>query len=187
MKKVVGTFAALAGCLTINAQAQGLFIGGEAGVTTYPGFASFAVVAHSTAAGIYGGQWLNENWGWEAALTNLGSVETTGAGTADHKHAASALSTAALGGFKLGRGSVYGKIGLYRASVKYDSPALSVTTTTTNFVIGGGYTMSFAERLVGKVELEIYDNVKFQTPNAPAGATDSGTINKLSVGMAYAF
>ena len=187
MKKTFGMFAALIGGLTFNAQAEGFFIGGEAGVTTYPGFESFVGVAHSTAVGIYGGQWLNENWGWEAALTDLGSVESTGTGATRHKHAASALSAAALGGFKLGKGSVYGKVGLYRASVKYDSPALSATTSSTNFVIGGGYSMSFAEHLVGKAELAIYDNVKFQTVNAPAGTTNSSTINKLSVGIAYAF
>jgi hypothetical protein len=80
MKKVFGLFAALFGGCAFNAQAQGFFIAGEAGVTTYPGFASFVGVAHSTAVGIYGGQWLNENWGWEAALTSLGSIESTGAG-----------------------------------------------------------------------------------------------------------
>ncbi len=183
MTKIIGLFAALFGGLTFNAQAEGFFIGGEAGVTTYPGFSSFVGVARSTAAGIYGGQWLNENWGWEAALTDLGSVESTGG----HTHAASTLSAAALGGFKLGKGTVYGKAGLYRASVKYDSPTLSVTNSTTNLVIGGGYSMSFAEHLVGKAELDIYDNVKFQRENAAAGTTNSGTINKLTVGMAYMF
>jgi opacity protein-like surface antigen len=62
-----------------------------------------------------------------------------------------------------------------------------VTTSTTDFVIGGGYSMWFTEHLVGKAELDIYDNVKFQTVNAPAGTTNSSTINKLSVGIAYAF
>lgn len=186
MKKVFGMFAALIGCLTFNAQAEGFFIGGEAGVTTYPGFESFVGVASSTAAGIYGGQWLNENLGWEAALTDLGSVESTGAGATRNKHAASALSAAALGGFKLGKGSVFGKVGLYRASVKNEATSFSVTTSSTNFVIGGGYSMSFAEHLVGKAELDIYDSVKFQKVNTPAGTTNS-TINKLSVGIAYAF
>ncbi len=187
MKKALGV-AALIVSLSSDAQAQGFFVGGEAGLTTYPGFEHFAVVAHSTAAGVYGGQWVNENWGWEAALTDLGSIESAGAGTvAGHKHATTALSAAGLGRFKWGKGSVFGKAGLYRASVKYTSPALSVTTSTSGFVIGGGYSMSFTERLVGKAELAIYDNVKFQTANAPAGITSSSTINRLSVGLAYVF
>lgn len=186
MKKVIWLFAALFGGLAFNAQAGDFFIGGEAGLTTYPGFTGY-VVEHSTAFGIYGGQWLTENWGWEAAYTDLGSIHATGPGAAGHTHAAAALSAVALGGFELGKGTVYGKAGLYSASVKSDGPTLSVTTSTTGLVIGGGYSMSFAEHLIGKAELEIYDNVKFQTANAPAGTTNSSTINKLSVGMAYAF
>lgn len=187
MKKAFGMLAALIGGLTFNAQAQGFFVGEEVGITTYPGFASFVGVASSHAVGIFGGQWLSENWGWEAALTDLGSIESSGTGVTRHKHAVTALSAAGLGGFKLGKGTVFGKVGLYRASVKYAGPTFSATDSTTDFVIGGGYSMSFTEHLVGKAELDYYNNVRFQTVNAPAGTTNSNAINKLSVGLAYTF
>ena len=186
MKTVFGLVAALICGSASNAQAQASFVGGEAGVATYPGYTGI-VMQYSTMFGIYGGQWLSKNWGWEAAIADLGSIHATGTGAAGHKHAAAALSAAALGGFDLGKGTVFGKLGLYRASVKSDGPTLSVTTSTTDFVIGGGYSMSLAEHLVGKIELNIYNNVRFQRASAPAGTTDSSTINKLSVGMAYTF
>lgn len=181
MKTVFGLVAALLCGSVFNAQARVSFVGGEAGIATYPGYTGY-VVQHSTVFGIYGGQWLHKNWGWEAAITDLGSIHAAG-----HRHAVTALNAAALGGFGLGKGTVFGKLGLYRTSVKSDGPTLSVTTSTTDFVFGGGYSMSLAEHLVGKIELDIYNNVRFQRASAPAGTTDSSTINKLSVGMAYTF
>ncbi|HLP98010.1 MAG TPA: hypothetical protein VK149_06165 [Sideroxyarcus sp.] len=212
MKQVSTLFAALLGCCALSAQAEGFFAGGEFGTTAYPdfagpaaqsaintGFASASATQDkaSTAFGVYGGQWLTGNLGWEAGYTDLGSiagtVTTTGpAATATYKYSATALYAAALGGMKLGKGTLYGKAGLYSASVKYDEtipPGVGVATPSTDssigLVIGGGYSVPFMEHLVGKAELAIYNGVKFH--EVMATGTKSDTITKVSIGVAYAF
>lgn len=207
MKKVSVLLVALLGSVALNSHAAGFFVGGEAGVAVYPdftssvaqsmvkaGFASASVKQDrgSTAFGIYGGQWVTDNFGWEAAYTDLGSIDgkvtTVPASNTTYRYAAGALSATALGGIKLhARGTLYGKAGLYRASVKFDSVTRSVTTSSTGLVLGGGYSMSFTNHLIGKAELAIYNGVKFQTFNASNGTNTSDNITKVSVGVAYAF
>jgi len=207
MKKASVLLVGLLGSVALNSHAAGFFVGGEAGLATYPdftgsvaqsainaGFSSVSVKqdASSIAVGIYGGQWVTDNFGWEAAFTDLGSIEgkvtTVPASSSNYKYAASALSVTALGGIKLGRrGTLYGKAGLYSASVKFDSATRSVTTDSTGLVLGGGYSLRFTDHLVGKAELAIYNGVKFQTFGASEGTNTSDNITKVSVGVAYAF
>src|SRR6266849_2320645 len=111
MKRISVLLVALLGSVALNSHAAGFFVGGEAGIATYPDFTSsvaqaeinagfsFASVTQdkgSTAFGIYGGQWVTDNFGWEAAFTDLGSIEgkvtTVPASNSNYKYAASALS-----------------------------------------------------------------------------------------------
>jgi len=219
MKNVSVFAGVLLSGMALNSHAADFFVGVEAGVAMYPdikdralqtsppGAASSTARQDSSSAayGIYGGAWLTENFGIELAYTDLGSVEGAVTGTftfgpvgttvsSTYKYASTALSAAALGGVKLGAGTLYGKAGVYSASVKNDtatgpggSVTHSTTTSSTGLVYGGGYSYPFTKHVAGRVEVSIYDSVKFQTLFAQDGTTTSENITKVSVGVAYTF
>src|SRR5436190_4028918 len=141
MKKTSVVAAALLGTVSLNSLAADFFIGVEAGMALYPDFSDRATQTApvpssatqdktSTAYGIYGGAWFTENFGVEAAYTDLGRVEGAASGTvtsgpgagtvinSTYKYSATALSITGLGGIKVGAGTLYGKAGLYSATVK---------------------------------------------------------------------
>jgi len=82
---------------------------------------------------------------------------------------------------------LYGKVGMYNASVEFKSATRSIGTDSSGLVFGGGYSLPFTKHVVGKAELSVYNDVKFQTFNAPAGTATSDNIYKLAVGVAYTF
>ena len=207
MKKMLLVLALLFGSSAFDSHAQTFFIGGEVGAALYPDFSSD--VARSTvnagassatvkqdccgaAVGVFGGVWINNNFGVEAAYTDLGNVEgkvtTVPASNTFYEYSASAASLAGLGGITLGsRGTLYGKLGAYKASVEFRSATRSITTDSSGLLIGGGYSHRFGKHLLGKAEIAVYNDVKFQTFNAPQGTTTSDAIVKIAVGAAYAF
>ena len=206
MKKILVVLAALFGALPLNSYAQTFFVGGELGAAVWPdftdavaqsvisaGFSSVDVKQDRSSAvlGIYGGAWITENFGVEAAYTDLGEVKATittvPASNQSLKYSANAWSVAGLGGVVLGKGTLYGKLGAYGADVKFDSAVRSVSTTSTGLLYGGGYSLPFGKHVIGKAELAVYNGVKFQTYNAPQGTNTTDNIVKVSVGVAYAF
>jgi hypothetical protein len=218
MKKVSVLSALVLSSVALHSHAADFFVGAEAGVALFPDFTDRAVqtspVQGSTATqdktsaafGIYGGAWLTENFGVEAAYTDLGKVEGSVSGTitsgpaagttvrSTYKYSANALSVTALGGIKLGAGTLYGKAGIYSATVKNETatgPGGSVTdsasTSSTGLVYGAGYAFPFTKHLVGKAEVAIYDGVQFQKLFAQKGTNVSENITKASLGLAYAF
>src|SRR5262249_25726647 len=131
MKKVLLLVLALLGGVSSNVHAQNerFFIGGEIGTAIYPDFAQTVAQSlfssgpftsvrveqerSSLAIGIYGGAWITDNIGVEAAWTDLGSINgdvtTTPASSANYKYGASAVSLSALLGGKVGNGKLYAK------------------------------------------------------------------------------
>lgn len=211
MKRTTMVLAALLGSAAMNSHAEGFFIGAEAGASLFPDFTDEALKkspttsatakqdATSVAYGIYGGYWITPNFAVEAAYTDLGSVDGTvegatffGSFKASYKYSAQAYTLAALGGFKAGKGTLYGKLGAYSAEVKSEfvpgigQPKNSATTSSTGLVYGVGYSLPFTQNIVGKVELSVYDGVKFREVFAQ-DKTTSESIARLTVGVAYAF
>lgn len=207
MKKISVLLAALLGGVALNSHAQELFVGVEAGVAVYPdftsdvaratvnaGFSSASVKQDggSTAFGIFAGAWVTDNFGLQADYIDLGSIEgkvtTVPASNTFYKYSASAFSVAALGGIKLGaKGRLYGKAGVYRASVEFKSATRSITTDSTGLMLGGGYSFRITQHLLARAELTVYNDVKFQTFNAPQGSSTSDYITKVALGAAYVF
>lgn len=207
------------GAMASPANAIQSFIGGEAGWASYPrytsqadqaaingGFTSSATSQDKmgTALGIYGGQWLTENLGWETGYTDLGYVNGATIATAppassariNYKFSTTALYASLLGGTQLGKGTLYGKLGIYQASVKYEESVtnifaatftpISATDSGTGLLVGAGYSRPLQEHLTAKIDLSFYNKVKFHQVYQVTG-TNSGNIYKLSVGMAYVF
>ena len=90
MNKSSLIFAMLLASFTFNTRAEGTYIGVDASYTRYPEWgdrissnayasgASYAITnEHSMGIGlgIRGGQWKNDNFGWEAGYDNLRSNE----------------------------------------------------------------------------------------------------------------
>lgn len=215
MKRNAIVLAALLGSAAMNCHAEGFFVGVEAGLALYPDFTDDALRssptsnatvkqdATSPAYGVYAGYWFTPNFGVEAAYTNLGSVDGTVDGTiffglgtapfqASYTYSAQAYSLAALGGIKLGKGTLYGKLGVYEASVDAEftpgigQPKTSSTVSSNGLLYGGGYSFPFTKNVVGKVEFVVYDGVEFQKVFNHDKTTNEN-IARLSVGVAYAF
>lgn len=211
MKRTSLWLAGLLASAALNCRAEGFFIGAEAGLSLYPDFTDQALRASpvisgtakqdasSVAYGVYGGYWFTPNLGVEAAYTDLGSVDGTVEGStflssfkASYKYSAQAYTIAALAGVKVGRGTLYGKAGWYSASVKSEftpgigQPKNSATTSSDGLVYGFGYAFPFTPNVVGKVELAVYDSVKFREVFAQTRTT-SENIGRVTVGVSYAF
>lgn len=217
MKRKTIVLAALLSSAAVNCHAEGFFVGAEAGLSLYPDFTDDAKRSSPTtnvtvtqdvasvAYGIYAGYWFTPNFGVEAAYTDLGSVEgslegaTGGFGPvpltpfkATYSYSAQAFSVAALGGVKLGTGTLYGKLGLYSAEVTAEftpgvgQPKTSSTNSSTGLLYGAGYALPFTKHLVGRVEFLVYDGVEFQKVFSQDRTTNEN-IAKFSVGVAYAF
>lgn len=218
MKKLI--LAALLGCSAASAQADN-FVGATLGSASYPDFtateaayligpttiwtsASVSQNKSGSDYGIYGGQWLNDTWGWEAGYKNFGSVSGSANGSAgataytgigSYDYSTTALYGAGLGRMKLGSGNLYGKAGLYNASVSFSGRTYLTTTTlrTTSasssnmgLLIGGGYSMPFLEKYNGRVEYVIYNGVaSYQIGTTSSTQTDN--ISEISVGVDYTF
>lgn len=205
----------LAGSLiSLPAAATGFYAGVEIGASTVPnlkdsatqttlnygGFTSAAPDQNSSdgQAGIYGGQWLTNNFGWEANLSSLGSVQgriTTATATNNfytwyYQYNTAALSLAALAGINVGSsGKIFIKAGAYDADVTFDGPTSTDSKNSAGPVIGAGFTMSVMKRFIARAELANYIGVKFPAYEffGQRGQIKKTNITTLSVGIAYGF
>ncbi len=193
-----------------SAMAEGFFIGADVGQMRYPdytnevvnglmasgaGFASATQDAASFSFGIHGGQWVNQNFGWEAGYADFGSVSGTfnsnlinGSGT--YKYSASALYASALGGIPLGHGKLYGKAGLFSATTKLSGTVgafllAAQDQSSTGLLLGGGYELAFNNHISGRAGLDLYNGVKFS--NVWSGVVESKTLVQVGVGVNFTF
>lgn len=205
--------AALLGSVSFGAQAEGFFIGGDIGtVSGYPDRTGATVSAlmgagatsasatqktGSAAFNLHGGQWLNAHFGWEVGYDVLGSVDgswtSVGATTGSYKYSASAFHVAALGGIPMGgRGKLYGKVGLFSASTKEEARNTvgffsSKTQSSTGLLVGGGYELSFTEKIAGHAGISLFNGVKFDDFTTNNTTTDKKTLVQIAVGVDYKF
>lgn len=192
--------------------AEGFFIGADIGTATgYPDrtaeianglvtagatFASATEKKTSFAFDLHGGQWVTERFGWEVGYDSLGSVDgswTSIGGTAttgSFKYSVSALHVAALGGIPMGHGKLYGKAGLFSASTKEDASntvgySQSKTQSSTGLLVGGGYELSFNDKLAGHVGFNLFNGVKFNDFTNTPNTTDKNNIFQVVVGVDF--
>jgi OmpA-like transmembrane domain len=204
--------AFLSGLIAAPASASGFYAGAEIGASTVPnlkdsvaqtminsGYTAATASQNSSdgQAGIFGGQWLTDNFGWEANLSSLGSIRGkvafangTTLYTRHYRYSTAALSLAALGGIDVGAtGKIFIKAGVYDAGVTFDGPTSTVSRNSAGPVIGGGFTMSVYKRFIARVELDNYVGVKFPAYEffAQSGQIRKTNITTLSLGIAYGF
>jgi hypothetical protein len=206
--------AALLSNLAISsALAGGFYAGGEVGVATVPNFTDAATqtvvnsgifttvsVSQNKASGqggIYGGQWVTENVGWEVSLVSLGTIRgriaAANASTVtfmSYQYSTGAMSVAALGGVDISSaGKLFIKAGVYDAGVTFDGPTNTVSRNSAGPVLGGGYSHQFMTHLSGKVEVADYFGVRFPDFEffSSTNNTTKHNIVTLSVGAAYVF
>lgn len=201
--------ALVSAAVSSSAMAEGFFIGADVGTVKYPDytndivsglmsrgafFASASQNAGSLTLGIRGGQWVSQNFGWEAGYTDLGSVDGTFnssiiSGT--YKYSASALHAAVLGGIPLGRGKLFGKAGLFSATTKLSGNIFGAgilapaDQSSTGLLLGGGYELAFNNHISGRAGLDLYNGVKFS--NVWSGVVESKTMVKVGVGVNFTF
>jgi hypothetical protein len=153
----------------------------------------------SASLNLRGGYWLNSNFGAEGGFISVGEAKgtatTTGglAGATTYAYTTGALYATALGGLKLGKGTLYGKAGLFNASteLKITSTIPGSTNTTTKasstgLIFGAGYSIRVMNHLSVRPELTILSGVKFNNLD-DTKPNDKKTLTQFSVGADYVF
>lgn len=209
MKKIAAAVL-LTASLATPAFAEGYFIGADIGTAAgYPDrtgetingligagatYASATQKTSSVAFDLHGGQWITERFGWEVGYDAFGSVDgswtSIGSTTGSYKYSASAVHVAALGGIPLGRGKLYGKAGLFSASTKEDASntvgfSSSKTQSSTGLLIGGGYELSFSDKIAGHAGMNLFNGMKFN--DFTNNTTSNKTLVQVLVGVDYKF
>lgn len=209
MKRITAAVL-LSAAFATPAFAEGFFIGADIGTAAgYPDrtgetvngliaagatYASATQKTSSIAFGLHGGQWITEHFGWEVGYDALGSVDgswvSIGATTGSYKYSASAFHVAALGGIPLGRGKLYGKAGLFSASTKEDASntvgfSASKTQSSTGLILGGGYELSFSDKIAGHAGINLFNGMKFN--DFTNNTTSNKTLAQVVVGVDYTF
>lgn len=208
-------FAALLGSISLGAQAGSIFAGGSLGVLKNPNWADAAnqyMVSGGAASSkteqnaaslgltLRGGYWLNDNFGVEGGLISLseakGTITTTGtgyAGTSTYSYTTGGLYASALGGFKIGKGTLYGKAGLFNASTELKTtttiPGATASTTkasSNGLIFGAGYSIRVINHLSIRPELTIMSGVKFKNID-DAKPDEKKTLTQFSIGADYVF
>lgn len=205
--------AALLGSISLGAQAEG-FAGGSLGLVSNPNWVDDAnkyMVDHgattskteqnkvSASLNLRGGYWLNSNFGAEGGFISIGEAKgtttTTGgvAGTTTYTFTTGALYATALGGLKLGKGTLYGKAGLFNASTeqKITSTVPGATNNTskassTGLIFGAGYSIRVMNHLSIRPELTILSGVKFKAID-DTKPDEKKTLTQFSIGADYVF
>lgn len=202
----------LSNLIVLPATAGGFYAGGEVGVSTVPdlsgqaaqtmvnsGYPTVTVSQNkgSGVAGIFGGQWVTDNFGWEAGISGLGSIRgrvaaTNGTSTifTSYRYSTGALRVAAMGGIDIRpAGKLFFKAGLFGAGVTYNGPTSIVSASSAGPFLGGGFSYRIMQHLSARIEMANYVGVRF--PNfeffTPANNTTKSNITTLAVGAAYEF
>jgi OmpA-OmpF porin, OOP family len=210
VKKIAAAMA-LSTVFATPAFAGGFFIGGDLGIAAgYPDrkeevgngligagatYVSVTQKMASIALDLHGGQWVTEQFGWEIGYDALGSADgdwtSSGASTGSYKYTASAYHFALLGGIPVGgRGKLFGKAGLFSASTKEEVSNTggyhsSITQSSSGLLLGGGYELSFNERVAGRAGITLFNGVKFN--DFTNNQTDKKTLVQVAVGVNYKF
>jgi hypothetical protein len=206
--------AALASNLLVSvAAASGFYAGGEVGGSSVPDFKDSAyrtmvnygypttTVSQNNGSGqaaIFAGQWLTDNFGWEANLVGLGSSSgriaatnaTTGPIFTSYQYSAGVVSLSLMGGINVtSAGKIFLKAGAYDAGVTYDGPTSTITKNTAGPVLGGGFSWLVLKHMSVRIEAARYFRMRFPDFEffTPANSYTRSNINTLAIGAAYVF
>lgn len=221
MKKSLLIFALLLISYPFNAQAEGTFIGVDLSNTKYPewggkikskAYADGALYAYAddgwiasetilTGMGIHGGQWLNSNFGWEIGYDNLGRDRgdinvlqgfSSQSLFGNFRYSATASHAAAMGGLKVGKSTLFGKLGMHSHSTRLvgvaplSGASYSESASGTGLLFGIGLVSPYTEKLSGRFTLDVFKDVVF-TDIIDFSKTTQEDLIKFSYGLDYAF
>jgi hypothetical protein len=206
--------AVLASNLVVSvAAASGFYAGGEIGGSNFPDFKDSAyrtmvnygytttTVSQNSGGGqaaIFAGQWLTDNFGWEANLVGLGSNKGKIAATSatmspiftSYQYSAGLASLSLMGGINVtAAGKIFLKAGAYDAGVTYDGPTSTITKNTAGPVLGGGFSYLVLKHMRVRIEAARYFRMRFPDFEffIPANSYTRSNINTLAIGAAYVF
>jgi hypothetical protein len=210
MKRLALLIAAFMGSFALHARADGFFVGARASASEYPNWVT-TIDSHYYAAGadysassqkdtslgygIRAGLWVSDHFGFEAGYQDLGSTKGTTtvvfgpiAGTGDWEFSATARYAAVLGGIRIGRGTLFGKVGIQHSATTLKGTYVSGprAASSSGALFGAGYSFPFTKHLAARAELEDFRNVRFvdYTDNY---RTTSANLRTVSVGVDYSF
>jgi OOP family OmpA-OmpF porin len=134
---------------------------------------------------VFGGYQINRNFAVELGYANLGELTISGGGarvTAE----STAWDLVGVGIFPINNQfSVYGKLGLYMATVDVSSNVGGSGDDTTNGVtFGAGVRYNFTRNLGVQAEWQRYGKVEAPSDSALTGDSD---LDVMSVGLIYRF
>lgn len=214
-KRLVVISALLLAFMGAEANAES-FVGGAVGVASYPDFVASdtTAVANLVAAAnpgtpivatgvqdktgtglkLFGGTWINNNFGAEVGYVDFGkpseTIATTGVATTwTAKVTASAFYGAILGGVKVNdKTRIFGKLGVYSSSATTTysvigpggTAGLSQSASNTGAMFGIGSSYQFSQTIGMRLEFEHYGQIKINDYS-------KADINLLSLGLAYTF
>jgi hypothetical protein len=193
-----------------------MYIGGTLTIASYPNaewgtkirsaayangatYAYAAEPANKVGLGIHGGQWLNENVGWEVGYDNLSTDKETvnvlqgiNNGFGSYQYSVTALHASVLGGIQFGKSTLFGKLGYHSNSSELTGVApltgtsFSQTASGSGILIGAGYRFPYTDRLSGKFGVDVFKGVVL-TDILDYAKTTKEDVVKLYFGLDYLF
>jgi OOP family OmpA-OmpF porin len=179
MKRICIGIVLSLGCAAAGAQDSGWYLGGGIGrldaKNACDGSTSSGCDGSVGVGKGYGGYQFNRNFAVEGAVTIASDFEIVSATTSVNMLEASAIGILPLNE----RFSLFGKAGLYRATVDINAGLFfaSQTRTSSGPMAGFGGSVDFTRKLTGRIEWQRYFDVDFV-----ARKTDTDVI---SLGLAY--
>jgi hypothetical protein len=216
LKKVLLVVAVWLSVIAFNAGASDSYIGGDLTLASYPNaewgskiknaaYADGATYAYASdpaskvGLGVYGGQWLNENVGWEVGYDNLSSDKASvnvlkggNNGFGNYQYAITALHASVLGGIQFGKSTFFGKLGYFNSSSELSGvealtgASFSKTASGSGYLIGVGYRFPYSDKLFGRYGVDVFKGVVL-TDIVDYAKTTSADVVKLYFGLDYLF
>lgn len=160
----------------------------------------------TTSYGIHGGQWLSERLGWEVGYGAFGNVKGSFSSSSatqsyygSYEYSASSVYAAVLGAIPLGAGKLYGKAGLHSTSTTTNYTSYlytfsrlqrtysgSTTTSSTGFLLGGGYEYAFNKNWAVRADVTMFNGAQFASVTNFATIADQ-TLFQTAAGLNYSF
>jgi OmpA-OmpF porin, OOP family len=190
---LIGVSAAVAAPVAF-AQARGQaadaggYVGGSFGQSTAScdvGGVGLSCDDKDTAWKVFGGYQINRNFAVELGYANLGEISITGGATRITVET-TAWDLVGVGIFPINNQfSIYGKLGVYRATVDVSSNVGGSGDDSANgLTLGAGVRYNFTRNLGLQAEWQRYQSI-----DAPGGSvlTGSSDTDVLSLGVVYKF
>lgn len=135
-----------------------------------------------TAFRLFGGYQFNRSIAAELGYASLGKAHFADVGgSADLK--ADAWDLSAIGSLPVGPVSLFGRLGVYRATAKFSGDARGEETSM-GLTWGFGAQYDFTRNLGVRAEWQRYNGVEAREEG---GASDDGNIDALSIGVVFRF